>query len=592
MRIGFRTKVLLAISAITVLAAVAISVSFYNRSAQSVEKNYVYSLRGTLSVFMQSFEDTMRRAYDVSIQLASSEELNRLLEQYLRQDGNMNSALEITNYLKQFQPDGGYIDSIYIYLKDKKQVITSTEYHAVQEIFYPERYPWLDLFGKKSEGTRLTPVILQDQISRAPRYVLTYYRILKTQDGRELGAVAVNLNERYLFYQLLNSKDQQGEISYYLVDGNGVIGSATSTSQIGRNIGDLTGIPDILRYDPLLEPDKSKDQLAVSVRSPMTGYGIVCISSRSEILQSLREQQYFIMGALIITLVLVLLLAGRISNWLYTPVKELKKTMEKVSGGDLSARAPVRDNDEIGILSAGFNETVSHVEALIGELVNERMQKKEAELEALQYQITPHFMYNTLNSIKYAAILQKSDRIAEQLGAFIELLQASISRKGAFLPVKDELRMVRNYVLLQQFRYMDSFEVYYDIDSEAEELFVPRLILQPLVENAILHGINHEKGSCIVEVSIKRYSDCLELSVSDNGTGMSEEQIDELITGRGGKRSPGGHFSGIGIFNIRERLHLYYGDRGKLSYYSEAGAGTKAVIAMPASTDATEYEIC
>ena len=118
MRIGFRTKVLLAISAITLLASVAISVSFYNRSAQTVGQNYVYSLRDTLTVFIQSYEDMMRNAYDLSVQLADSEALNRLIENYLSGNSNVGDALEITNYLKQYQPDGVYIDSIYLYLID------------------------------------------------------------------------------------------------------------------------------------------------------------------------------------------------------------------------------------------------------------------------------------------------------------------------------------------------------------------------------------------------------------------------------------------------------------------------------------------
>lgn len=591
MRIGFRTKVLLAISAITLLASVAISVSFYNRSAQTVGQNYVYSLRDTLSVFVQSYEDMMRNTYDLSVQLANSEELNNLVEAYLNQNQNVENASEITNYLKQYQPDGGYIDSIYLYLKDKKQVITSTEYHSVQEVFYEDNYPWLKTLNEEPRGTRLRPLIFQDKINRAPKYVLTYYRPVVSHDGKVLGAIAININERYLFYQLLNTAENERQSRFYLVDGDGMIGSAGNTEMIGQNISRITGVENIFDYDPLAITNQTKDQIIVAVRSPMTGYGIVCISSRSQLLQNLKEQQTFISVALIVTLILVLLLAGRISTWLYRPVRELRDAMEKVSAGDLSARAPVWDKDEIGVLSEGFNETVSHVESLIGELVNERMQKKEAELEALQYQITPHFMYNTLNSIKYAAILQKSDRIAEQLGAFIELLQASVNRKGAFLQVKEELRMVKNYVMLQQFRYMDSFEVKYLMDLQAEELYVPRLILQPLVENAILHGIDHEKGNCIVEIHVECSNNHLTLKVSDNGEGMTEEQVDELMSSNSGKPTQRGHFSGIGIPNIRERLRLYYGEQGTLSYFSTLGSGTSAVITLPICTDPAEYEI-
>lgn len=583
MRMGFRMKVLLAISAITLLASIAISISFYNRSAQTVNRSYSYSLRNTLSVFVQAFDDTMRNAYDTSVQLACSDALKAKIDRYLIQDGSVDDALEITNYLKQYQRDSGAIDSIYIYLREKKQVITSTEYHAVQEIFYAQNYPWLKLLEENPEGTRLAPAIINDKISRAPRYVLTFYRPMQDKEGNEIGAVAVNVNERYLFYQLLNTREQEGSANYFLVDGNSIIGSAASTSLIGRSFENGADW---------------EDQLVVSESSPMTGYQIVCVSNKGEILRSLKEQQFFIIAALIITVILVLVLASRISTLLYRPVKELRKAMEKVSGGDLSARAPVLAKDEIGYLSEGFNETVSHVEALIGELVNERMHKKEAELEALQYQITPHFMYNTLNSIKYAAILQKSDRIAEQLGAFIELLQASISRKGAFLTVEEELRMVRNYVMLQQFRYMDSFLVEYDVDPALQQFYVPRLILQPLVENAILHGINHETGNCMIQISVKAVKDGgteepgerkLELAVADNGGGMTADQIEELMTQKSGKR--GGHFSGIGVSNIRDRLRLYYGEKGMLRYSSSLGKGTCAIITLPVSGDPAAYKI-
>ncbi len=583
MGMSFRMKVLLAISAITLLASIAISISFYNRSAQTVSRNYSYSLRNTLSVFVQAFDDTMRTAYDISVQLACSDELKRKIQQYQTRGGSVDDALEITNYLRQYQRDSGAIDSIYLYLREKKQVITSTEYHAVQEIFYTQNYPWLKRLEADPEGTRLTPAVLNDKISRAPRYVLTFYRTIQDVNGKEIGAVAVNVNERYLFYQLLNTSEQEGNISYFLVDEEGVIGSAASTSQIGRTFE---------------AGAKLKDQLIVSESSPMTGFQIVCVSNRGEILKSLKEQQFFIIAALIITAILVLLLASRISTLLYRPVKELRKAMERVSGGDLTARAPVLAKDEIGFLSEGFNETVSHVEDLIGELVNERMHKKEAELEALQYQITPHFMYNTLNSIKYAAILQKSDRIAEQLGAFIELLQASINRKGAFLTVEEELRMVRNYVMLQQFRYMDSFMVEYNVDPSTLQCYVPRLILQPLVENAILHGIDHETGNCRIQISVKAVKDdepagqndsWLELAVEDNGGGMTTDQIVELMTLKSRKRS--GHFSGIGISNIRDRLQLYYGQKGMLQYSSSVGAGTCAIITLPVSADPAEFEI-
>lgn len=196
-------------------------------------------------------------------------------------------------------------------------------------------------------------------------------------------------------------------------------------------------------------------------------------------------------------------------------------------------------------------------------------------------------MYNTLNSIKYAAILQGNQAVGDQLTAFIELLQASIRRSGAFIAVRDETRMVQNYVKLQQFRYADSFTVAYDLSPEAENCCVPRLILQPLVENAILHGQKQSGEPCRITVSTALVTGTLVLSVQDAGDGMTREQIGLLMQGQ--KAGKGG-FSGIGIPNIIERLRLYYGDAAALQYTSSEH-GTKAVILLPATTDPEAYII-
>ncbi|MDO4174634.1 MAG: sensor histidine kinase, partial [Eubacteriales bacterium] len=268
------------------------------------------------------------------------------------------------------------------------------------------------------------------------------------------------------------------------------------------------------------------------------------------------------------------------------PVKNLTETMAQVGQGDLAVRAEIYSEDEIGQLSKGFNDMICQVEELIDQLVTEKLLKKEAEIEALKYQITPHFMYNTLNSIKYAAILQNSSEIAEQLEAFIELLQMSASDRGAFITVKQEIHMVQNYVKLQMFRYANSFDVSFDVRPEVEDCYIPGLLIQPLVENAILHGIDLKRPNGHITVRACMDGSELALKVEDNGRGMSAEDLEQLMSG--GRRSK---FSGIGVRNVRERLQLYYGDRGRLAFYSGENQGTSAVITLPVSYDAEEYTI-
>ncbi|MCD8357420.1 MAG: sensor histidine kinase, partial [Clostridia bacterium] len=268
------------------------------------------------------------------------------------------------------------------------------------------------------------------------------------------------------------------------------------------------------------------------------------------------------------------------------PVKNLTETMAQVGQGDLTVRAEVYSEDEIGKLSEGFNDMIQQVEDLIDELVTQKLLKKEAEIEALRYQITPHFMYNTLNSIKYAAILQNSAEIAEQLEAFIELLQMSASDRGAFITVKQEIHMVQNYVKLQMFRYANSFTVSFDVRPETEKCYIPSLLIQPLVENAFLHGIDLKQSDGHIAVRVCMDEHELAIKVEDNGRGMTEADLELLMSGQ--RRSK---FSGIGVRNVRERLNLYYGEKGKLAFYSSEKHGTSAVITIPVSYNAEEYTI-
>ena len=221
------------------------------------------------------------------------------------------------------------------------------------------------------------------------------------------------------------------------------------------------------------------------------------------------------------------------------------------------------------------------IQELIQKVIEEERLKKDAELEALQYQITPHFMYNTLNSIKFAALIRGEKELGGLIGDFVELLQATISKKGTFLTVADEFHILNNYVHLQEFRYQGSFRVRYEMEEGAGGCYIPRLILQPLVENAILHGIDMKEKNGEIILRAKLEQDRLRLFVIDNGRGMTKEQIDTLLHSKA-KKTNG--LSAIGVPNIKERLELYYGDKGGMVYQSSEN-GTTVEIFLPAKKE-------
>ena len=184
--------------------------------------------------------------------------------------------------------------------------------------------------------------------------------------------------------------------------------------------------------------------------------------------------------------------------------------------------------------------------------------------------------------------MQGAKNIGSLLGNFIDLLQVSTNRKGAFAPLSEEITTLKNYIALQEFRMMDTFKADFAIDEDTLTCFVPRLILQPLVENSIIHGPSAEKPFCNITVRSYVQEDFLYLEVEDDGKGMSPEQMNSFVSMA--KKTSGG-YSSVGVFNIKERLRLYYGDKGTLVYFSDNETYTKAQIKLPVSHDINEYKL-
>ena len=586
---SFRVKVLLSIAVLSTVATLTVSFFFLQSSTRALEENYTQTLWSRLLTADQTMDKYLQDAYGISLALCHDPELERLTAAYealpLKDtEALLESRQGISAYLKSFCRDTSAVESIYLYLPERKQVITSDIYHSVQEIFVPRDHQWIT--RPASHGS-LSPGFVEDTVRSLPQPTLSYVRTVEGPDGGLGMTVAVNLDERKLFYRCIDQVQLTGQEYFYLTTPEGMVVSATAMADLGRPIAQALPEAAALGGSHRLQAYAVKDgPLLASVTSVMTGYRLIASRDRGELTATVAQQQRYVLLLAVVVAAVLLISAFFLSEQVYQPVKELKAAMEAVSGGDLSVRAQVLSNDEIGQLTEGFNDMVAQIEGLIGELVTERMQKKEAELEALQYQITPHFMYNTLNSIKYAAHLQGVPALGEQLGAFIELLQASISKNGAFVLLKDEIRLVENYVKLQNFRYMDRFAVSYAVDAAAEGCYVPRLLLQPLVENAILHGQNQRESLCAIQITVRRREESLFLSVRDQGPGMTREQIDRLLSDEGPKSG----FNGIGVRNIQERLRLYYGEKACLRYVS-GGKGTKAMIVLPASRDPGEYQI-
>jgi two-component system, sensor histidine kinase YesM len=288
------------------------------------------------------------------------------------------------------------------------------------------------------------------------------------------------------------------------------------------------------------------------------------------------EIAQYILWVLLLAICITVLFSWFISNKISDPVTHLEKSMRKVTAGDLNTRIYIESGEsEVVALTESFNHMVSRIQNLIKENQKEHELKRKTELEALQSQINPHFLYNTLDSIVWMAETEHKDEVITMVNALANFFRISISDGKGIIKLRDEIRHAKNYMLIQKNRYTDKFEYETHADESLLELMVPKLMVQPLLENALYHGMEYLMDVGKIVVTAEADEKYLYVRVSDNGVGMDEETLKNILEEKRDKRN------GIGVKNVNERIKLIFGQEYGLFYESEIEVGTTVTIKLP-----------
>ncbi|MCR5000628.1 MAG: sensor histidine kinase [Lachnospiraceae bacterium] len=294
---------------------------------------------------------------------------------------------------------------------------------------------------------------------------------------------------------------------------------------------------------------------------------------------------YIIIAAVAVGL-LVIFISYYISQSITRPVRELSKITEKVARGDLSVRAGIETGSEIAVLSKSFNEMIDRVSRLLDQVRVEQESLRRAELELLQSQINPHFLYNTLDTIVWLAEAGDQARVVSMVGSLSKFFRASLGQGKDQVTIKDELDHVRSYLEIQQVRYQDILDYSIDVPEELYDSPVPKITLQPLVENALYHGIKNKRGRGNISITGKSENGCIYIYIEDNGMGMTPERLERVSE----KMNDPGVFETaedkgdvFGLSNVNERIKLIFGSRYGIHIDSVYGEGTTVTILLPLS---------
>ena len=270
------------------------------------------------------------------------------------------------------------------------------------------------------------------------------------------------------------------------------------------------------------------------------------------------------------------ILAAFISFRISEPLHQLQRIMGKIEAGAINTEVSVSGQKEVVMLGRSFNSMLLKIRELMDRVVAEQREKRKTELRALQNQINPHFLYNSLDSIVWLAEHNRSEDVITTVIALARFFRISISRGANFIKVRDEIEHVRNYLTIQSVRYVDKFTYSFDIDEELMDRKVMKLILQPLVENAIHHGIGDEEGSISVQGSLD--GGFMVFQVTNTGYGLTEKRIAEIHKSL---NTPGAWGTGVGLKNVNQRLQIYYGEMAGVRIGSLPDERTTVTIRIP-----------
>ncbi len=439
-----------------------------------------------------------------------------------------------------------------------------------------------DIFKRTINGKNQVEWMFSSQ-DNGSRYIVTASSsILNHTDMEKLGIAVVFLNMDQIKDIFESAKPQQGEIMLVIDKNNNIIYD-TDFTRVGKKYNEIS----VLSYIKNSDSDSGsfdmeingQKKIVIYYTSLNTGWKIINMVPYNNIKKSIGVLSMATFNIALISLIFVTVLALLFYQNMYTPIKKLSVSMNKLGEGNLEIHLSTKKTDEIGVLINRFNFMTSRISVLIDNVREEQRQKKENEIKALQSQITPHFLYNTLNSVKTLVEMERNKDANEMIIALINLLKTCAKNTNKFVTIQEELYYVKSYVMIMEFRSDRKFTVTYEVDFNLLDCKILKFTLQPLIENCIIHAFDNAEKDNSINIQVNKNNDAIEIAVHDNGVGMDNDTANKYLNCS--EDSFKSRFNNIGINNINERIKLNYGTHYGVSIQSALGEGTTVLISIP-----------
>lgn len=561
-----------------VIVATLISVRYTN---SAIYENSVIYTQTIIRQLNQNIDSYITYMDNIASVIAKSQDAYQLLYQQIGEDeatkeGHRKRLLEQFNTILKSRED---IRNIGIVQKDGVMLINSG-YQAINPDLDLSTQEWYTNAVDNYNQYCLTSSHVQHVIKGQRPWVITLSREIHNfyGTGNSDGVVFIDLN----YNAIIDLCDQNsiGDKGYvFILDQDGNIVYHPSQQQLYNEL-QTENIDTVMNADSdiVVTGEGDDEKIYTLSHSETTGWTIVGCVNMAELLKDSREANNIYVMTAIVLVAIAMILSSFIARSITLPIQKLRDSMKKVQEGDFKAAdVVIPSQNEIGSLTTSFNAMTHRIEELMEENVKEQEQKRKIELKALQSQINPHFLYNTLDSIIWMAEGKKYEDVVLMTASLARLLRQSISNEDETVLIGQEIQYVKSYLTIQKMRYKDKLEFEINVDPSINSVHIVKLVLQPIVENAIYHGLKYKESKGLLTVTGYQKNQNAVIEITDDGVGMDEETLNHIFE----KHKVNYRSNGVGVYNVQKRLCMYYGKEYGLHYESEPGHGTTVTVTIP-----------
>ncbi len=532
---------------------------------KTMEKLSEYPIadKGVISIMMKNYEEVESPEYEKA-----------------RDFITMNSF--VYNKIKSFST---MIDSVFIYDPVSKRIFGRTPIDFINADYVSDKLskePWMQKIIDYEGASTITGIHRDYALTSRGEYVISVGRIINAPSvEKQVGLIIISIGVHKL-EELWMDMNLTKSSKFYLIDQNDTIIFSKNKSEINESIAQVLG-EDINFYDTSQKATdwNGEKVYLVSSKSELSGWRVITIIPKKELFSFTDVMFRIILFNILISVVLSVIVAIFVTTGITNPLYRLNRTMAEVANGNLEIDIPI-EKGEIGEMARTVHYMLQEINRLIQKIYKEEEEKRNIEMIALQAQINPHFIYNTISVIKWMAHMQGVPSIEEGLGSFSALLSYTAKRTDNFVQVEEEIDFIKDYLKILNLRYYNKFNIIYEIDEEVYYYKTLKFLLQPVVENAIFHGLEGLEYKGQLNIKVYREDMKLYFIIKDDGKGIDENTLEMILKKEKKKDKNKKTLNSIGLTNIHRRIRLYFGEEFGISIQSKPGKGTTVTIIVPA----------